>query len=382
MSIRLGEYIEYGELFNTSNYGVHGFLVLRGEEGLADEDKTFLRFELTGDCDADLKGKHICFEPAEDDGTQTIFRKEDFPGFNLHQHGPTGKMSAQGWVKALPCSVEEFCRRSDLGEPPPTPWRNHFFLEWFGPNGRVTVEMAGAKVECCIRERDYDNEDDDGDWEPLLNLALPPDLDPPKPGSGPSITKFEVKDNEIQVTEIRPMPEDFDGAEPEDPDDLQGIMDAETRRIDSAIAGVSEKDGKDDLGEMMRMDYCMEQGERKPFESFLGDFSKLPKPDDLDDEAVEIELKLLLGRLVIIGVVLDVCDHFTPRDCYRLLLDDILKDEGAYEELVGTGWTSHFSTWESCKECEKEMDKEFEEMEKKRSEEGGGTNDVGDDVPF
>ena len=178
------------------------------------------------------------------------------------------------------------------------------------------------------------------------------------------------------------MPEDFDGGEPEATDDWQTAVDAETKRIDRAIAGATADDGSADMDGLKRMDYCLEQGEKKPFETFLGDFSKLPNPDDLDDEAVEVELKLLLGRLVMFGVVLDVCDHFTPRDCYRLLLDDILKEEGAYEELVGTGWVQHYSTWESCKECEKEMDKEFDEMEKKVSEEGGGTNDVGDDVPF
>ena len=71
-------------------------------------------------------------------------------------------------------------------------------------------------------------------------------------------------------------------------------------------------------------------------------------------------LKGVLARLVMIGVVLDVCDHFTPRDCYTLLIDEIIKEDGTYEELVGTGWVQHFSTWEYCKACEEEMDAKFE----------------------
>lgn len=360
MSIRLGEYIVYGELRNLRNYSTHGFLVLRGEEGADEEEKTILRFELTGNCDADLKGKHIRFEPAPDDPMQTIFRKEDFSGFDfLSQHGPTGKMSAQGWVRTLPCTVAEFLHRSKLGEPPPTQWKDHLFLEWFGPNGRVTVELGGAKVEYCTREPNYKDENDEGEWTALPNLALPPDLDPPKPGAGPSITKFEIHDNHIHVEEIRPMPPEYEKGQ-EVPDDLQSILDAEAARIDRAITGESEEDADRDLDYLKRMDYCMERGEKKSFESLLGDFSTLPNPDDLDDEAVEQELKLLLARLVIFGVVLDVCEHFTPRDCYRLLLDDILKEEGAYEALIGTGWVQHYSTWENCPKCEEEMEKEFE----------------------
>tara|TARA_R110001592_G_scaffold147460_1_gene371932 strand:+ start:160 stop:717 length:558 start_codon:yes stop_codon:yes gene_type:complete len=180
MSIRLGEYIIYGELFNKSSYSTHGFLALRGEDDDG-EDDMYLRFELTGNCNADLRGKHIRFEPAEDDGTQKVMPREEFRRLSSFQNGPTGTMTNQGWVRALPCSVDEFVKRSSLGEPPPTEWRNHFLLEWFGQNGRVTVEIAGALVEYCVREGDDDNEDDEGDWEPVLNLALPPDFDDPSP---------------------------------------------------------------------------------------------------------------------------------------------------------------------------------------------------------
>lgn len=360
MAIRLGEHIVYGEFYNTNHYSTHGFLVLRGEGDSGDEDEVMrLHFGVTGDCSPDLKGKHIRFEPAEDDGTQIPLSREAFNKINPTQHGVTGTMTAQGWVQALPCTVEEFVFRSALGEPPPTEWRNRFFLEWFGPGGRVTVELAGATVEYCTREPDREDEDDDddGDWEPVPNLAFPPYLEGPKAGSGPSVTRITREADAFEVQEMRPF--EVEEVDLGGGDDLQQSLDAESSRIDREIAGISDDEVRKDLEQLQRMDYCMEHGEKKPMEAFIGDWSQLPRPEDLDDGAVEDALKALLVRLVAYGVVLDVCEHFTPRDCYRLLLEDILPEGGAYEELLGTAWIQHYSTYENCPKCDAEFEEEY-----------------------
>ena len=59
VTIRLGEYLVEGTMYSKGNYGVHGFLWLRGEE--EDEEPMALRFEVTGDPGPDLYGKHIRF---------------------------------------------------------------------------------------------------------------------------------------------------------------------------------------------------------------------------------------------------------------------------------------------------------------------------------
>ena len=357
MAIRLGEYIVFGEVYNKGEYGTHGFLVFRGEE---DEDGPMqIHFEVTGDPEPDLKGKHFRFEPAEDDGTQIPMPVELFKSINKTQHGVVGTMTAQGWVRALPCTVEEFVNRAALGEAPPTEWRQHLVLEWFGPSGRVLVEMAGPKVEYCAREPDDENEDDEGDWAPLPNLAFPPFLDGTPPSSGPTITRFEREDNEIKIHEMRP----FDAEALPERSELQDILDDESDRIDREIAGVSEEEVRGELEHLQRMDYCLEHGEKTPIEAFIGKWSDLPRPESLDDEAVEHALKSLLARLVTCGVVLDVCKHFTPRDCYRLLLDEILPEGGVHEELVGTGWIQHYCTFEYCAECDREFDEKYRESE-------------------
>lgn len=361
MTIRLGEYLVEGTMYSKGNYGVHGFLWLRGEED--EEEPMALRFEVTGDPGPDLWGKHIRFAPAEDDASQKGMSREKFRAINPTQHGVTGTMTAQGWVKALPCGVEEFARRSELGEAPPMEWRRYFMLEWFGPSGRITVELAGAEVEYCTREPARDDGEDEGDWESLPNLALPPWID--ARDSEPPAAVFDLEDQELTVEERRPFE-----APDKDSEFWETVRGGEEGRIDRAIRGVSEEEAEQNLEDLQRMDYCMESGVKEPLTAFIGDWKELPNPDDLDDQAVEAQLKSLLARLVLCGVVLDVCGHYTPRDCYRLLVEEIIPEQGFHEDLVGTGWIQHFSTYDHCARCDEESEIEFEEYERKRKERG------------
>jgi hypothetical protein len=52
------------------------------------------------------------------------------------------------------------------------------------------------------------------------------------------------------------------------------------------------------------------------------------------------------------GVSLAVCHHFTPREAYRLLIEEICVEERAYRELQGTQWVQTFMTSEYCPQCE------------------------------
>lgn len=136
MAFRLGEFVVYGELRNTRHYETFGVIVLRGD---APGQETVLRIELTGNCGRDLQGKFFRFTPGENDKGDAVFRMKEHRGFQDRQIGPTGTMTAQGWVRTLPCSAAEFMRRAELGEPPPTEWKNRLYLEWYGQNGRVVV---------------------------------------------------------------------------------------------------------------------------------------------------------------------------------------------------------------------------------------------------
>ena len=58
MAYRLGEHVLCGEIFNTSNYSTHGYLVLRGTDHA-------VSLQLTGNCGEDLRGRNIRFEAAD-----------------------------------------------------------------------------------------------------------------------------------------------------------------------------------------------------------------------------------------------------------------------------------------------------------------------------
>jgi hypothetical protein len=360
MATRLGEYAVYGELRNNTNYTTHGVIVLRGEE---DDRGTVLRLDLTGDCDLDLKGRTFRFRPREADETGPIFRREDFPGFQDRQVGPTATMTARGWVRAMPCGAEEFVRRTQLGEPPPTEWARHLYMEWYGQNGRVVVEMAGPIIEECVRQPK--GEDDEGEWAPLPHLAPPPD--PAEQSAGPEITLLRLEDGIAHTKIFRPGEAQLSDAFAAD--DLQASLDRETAAIDRDIRDGDVSAADEDIAEADLMDWCIDRGEEQPVGSLLRtqDPSALPAGDALDDRAVELQLKLLLAELALVGVALDVCEHFSPRDCYRFLRDSILPECGVFKELIGTGWVQHVSTHESCPQCETKFEAEYKRVDADQS---------------
>jgi len=355
MAYRLGDYVVYGELWNTSRYSTRGAMILRSD---SPDGETIVHVELTGDPASDLRGKHVRFRPGENDTGGAVFCVSENRGFQDRQIGPTGDMSAQGWVRTLPCSVAEFMRRVDLGEPPPTEWKRRLYLEWHSQNGRVVVEMADPVVEECTRESR--GQGDEGEWALLPNLAAPPQLAGDQPTTGPEITLVQLDENGPRIENLSPPP----GAGWDEDDVLSSLvlqrqLDAEAAAIDQAIRGEDGPSDDEIIREAELMDSCMEEGRGTPLTSFMGDISALPRPEDLDDAAVECWLKVILARLALIHVALDVCEHFTPRDCYALLLDEILKDESAHGGLVGTGWVTHFMTHEYCAECDAACEKEF-----------------------
>lgn len=354
MALRLEKYVVCGALFNTSHYSTHGYIVLRGD---TPKEDTALYITLTGDCCDDLKGKHFRFIRANDDSEPAVFREEEHPGIQMRQIGPTGTMTARGWVRTMPCAVKEFTRRAALGEPPPTSWKRRLYLEWFSQNGRVVVEMAGPVVEQCVREPR--NKEDEGDWETLPNEEPPPESGVVEIPAGLGITQISLDGDEVHTEVYTPCEEpEFPEEDTACPTDLQRQLDAEAAAIDRAISG-EETGGDDAIRELELIDDCLEHGETTPLESLLGDTHKLLPAEALDDDSVEAALKTLLARLAMLGIVLDVCAHFTPRDCYRILRDEILPESGTYPELGGTSWVQHFSTYEHCAECDAEFEAEY-----------------------
>ncbi|MBN1342345.1 MAG: hypothetical protein JXQ73_06675 [Phycisphaerae bacterium] len=341
MVLRLDNLVECGEIINTTKYSVHGWLGLKGREGP-------LVLDLTGDCDPDLRGRRFRFEarPGSDQDLDGPSAPEgddiDLSGLAWRQIGPTGTMTA--------------ARTREVADGSGSRPIRCLCLEWSGQNGPISIELEDPIIE-LIEAGESDAADDAEEGE---------DDAPFEGWTGEPGEDGEEEDGYGLISE-----------------ELQRDLDREAAETDRSIKG---EDGSSDvIREMELMDDLIERGEGDPIGTILEETVKLPSPDALDDEGAERELKRLLALLAKYNIALSICEHFTPRDAYRLLLEHICIEESAYPELRSTQWVQHFMTAEFCEECEAEMDREFEERQRREGDlddQAPPGVDASDDDPF
>ena len=310
MTLRLDGLVIRGEIDNTHPYNVSGWLKLRGHQSP-------LTLNLTGDCGPSLKGMRVRFEdvvPLDD--------RDDLPDVsNLawQQIGPTGRMLLE----------------SHENQP------SRLCLEWFSQNGRVTLELPNPVVEPV----DLD-EDDDEDLPEGFSLE---DIFGEDGGTG----AFPFDDD---------ADEDPYGLFPHD---LHDQFDEDSERLDVELFGDSIYEGPPIPPDMEIIEGLMEGGGVHIHEVFDPPI-RLPHAESVGDAEVEIAFKTLLARLAEHGISLDVCEHFTPRDSYELLLDEICPFQMTHPDLNTHHWVQHFSTSDYCEACEAEFEQEVEEFERNR----------------
>lgn len=328
MACRLNDFVECGELINTRRFSTHGWLKLRGVE-------TPLSLQLTGNCGPDLAGWHIRFEsrgpraeaggePDPDELARLLALEP--PRLAAQQIGPTGDMTAARKVKIADCSAHELCHRCKGGEPPPFRWVRCLYLEWYSQNGRVVVELVDPILEYVDFATIPGVSADDRPPEPPAELLGEGSASHASPEPGPY---------------AHSCGEACRGGDSDaEPDDPYGLF--------------SQGDGQAEdefLRQMELMDDAIENSPGEPVGSLLDALGPLPEPDELSERQAEVQLKAVLGQLALFGVALDVCEHFTARDAYRLLKEHILPEGRILPELRGSHWVEHFTTHEHCAEC-------------------------------
>ncbi len=379
MAFRLNDLVVCGELINTKPKSVHGWLGLRGFERP-------MTFELTGNCDADLAGRHIRFklrnEPEEEEDIartleeeKAMLEKLELSGLAWQQIGATGTMTANHKVRHADCSVEELYMRAKLGEPVPTEWKRCLYLEWYSQNCRVVLEMVDPIIEFV----EPDGTAEVSSNEEIVRALQEKEEASPEMQPGLSITQIEMgEDGEFEVHDVTPG-EDED--EPDEdsyslmPKELQQELDAQTRETERAMRSEAENEL---IREMEIMDEAIDRGERQPLGTLFDDVVKTPHPDRLTEEEAEVHLKVLLGHLAMMGIALHICEHFSWRDAYRLLVERLCKEEVAFEQLQQTQWVQHFMTSEYCEACEAEMERDFQKRKHLGESEGGGDDAGGE----
>jgi hypothetical protein len=138
-------------------------------------------------------------------------------------------------------------------------------------------------------------------------------------------------------------------------------LDREAARTDETLAG---DDANDTIRELELMDALIERGEDVPVGSLFDPPMQLPSVeqlDQMDDAEAEAVFKALLARLALYGVALDMCEHYTPRAAYRLLVEEIGPEEGVFPELQQTQWVQHFMTHEFCDQCDARFEEEWDQ---------------------
>lgn len=302
MTLRLSNAVVCGELFNTRNNSVHGWIAFDGEDRP-------LSLQLTGNCDPDLFGKHIRFETVKTANDSAD--DPDLTDLAWQQVGPTGRMTAVASAKP--------------GE------ATRLYLEWFSQNGRVVVELADPKIEYIDVETEHENADEE-------------------------TTTFDISNplDDLENLAAEESGESYGLI----PDELQQQLDEAAFELDRAIESDDDKD--DVVRELEMMDTLMENGQGVPVGTVFDTPFKLPRPDQLEsDEEAEGALKTLLAKLALHGIALDICEHFSAKDAYKLMIDQICHDEEVFPELRNTQWVQHFSTWEYCPKCTEEIEREF-----------------------
>lgn len=313
MAIRLDELVVCGEIDNTRPYSVCGWLKLRGY-------RAPMTLHLTGDCGPSLKGQRIRFEhplPADD---RDVAESVELSDLAWQQIGPTGSMSISPAVDGS---------------------SGRLSLEWFSQNGRVTLDLEGPVLETIPDEDEDDQEAIDEDQADLAALAGGEDDD---------------DDEDPYGLFPHDLMEHFDSQA----DDL----DREILSEGALFRDITDVDSMEDRIEL----------EGVLIGNIFDPPIKLPRPEGLPDDAIEAALKALLARLARHGISLDVCEHYSPRASYQLLLDEICPFELTHPELDATRLVQHFSTSDFCETCEAEFEREVEEFEKNR-----GRDDDDDD---
>jgi hypothetical protein len=314
LTIRLDELVVCGEIDNTRPYSVCGWLKLRGY-------RTPLTLNLTGDCGPSLKGQRIRFEhpvpPDDRDDDDSV----ELSHLAWQQIGPTGSMTVS------PAVPGESGRLS---------------LEWFSQNGRVTLDLADLVLEAVPDEEDADVNPED--------------------------------DAEADLAALAGMDDEDDDEDPFGlfPQDLMEHFDNQADELDREI--LAEGSVVRDMSDVDLMEDLIENGEGVPIGNIFDPPIKLPRPEGLSDDAIELALKRLLANLARHGISLDICEHYSPRESYQLLLEEICPFEMTHPQLDATRLVQHFSTSDFCETCEAEFEREVEEFEKNR-----GRDDDDDD---
>lgn len=360
MPLRIADHVFSGELRNTRRNAVFGWIEFAPDYGI--------RLELTGNFSTQLAGKHIRFKNVQL-APERICEPGSFPSFiedlEDRQIGVVQSMELRTTrVPNLPIdeflSLPESERESHLTEKP------CLSLEWSSQNGDILCELIQPEIEFVEEEPDTISSEakplgfgsglESGATELILNEDVP----------------FGNYDPDADADDA---PDEED--EPEDEDDPYGLFDANLQQNVSESLGedlpVLEDGGKRDWEDVIpdidpetkamyeQWDEIFEGKKDEPLSYLFPTTLKLPKPERVEtEEEAEQLVKAILAQLALLSVAIDVCEHFTAHQTYRLLMQEILPSAKVHPNLAASEMVQHYATSDYCQQCDAEFEADYE----------------------
>ena len=384
MPVRIAEYVFSGELRNTRRNSVFGWIEFAPDYGI--------RIELTGNFSGALAGKHIRFTMPNRDARKAC-EPGDFPDYieNLadRQIGVVQAMDVRrATVPAMP--IDDFLQLSEAERKDNLVEKECLYLEWASQDGIVVSELIEPVIEFVdddersrqeAAERDALNGEDFMDTGDTNSpFALPPGLD-------------AIDD---------PAAEEDDDDDENDEDDPYGLFDSGLEQSVADSLGDGDSGGEDPninlenpiprswdevipgidpaTKEMYEQwDEIFEGKKDEPISYLFPTPLQLPKADRVTTEAeAETLVKAILSQLALLSVALDVCEHFTMKQTYRLLMEEILPTAKVHPNLAASEMVQHYTTSDYCQQCDAEFEADYQA---RRSAEAGNEHDEQDEQP-
>ncbi len=374
MAHHIGEYILRGELRNTRANGVYGWLQFAHDSGV--------HLELTGNFRGHLAGKHFKFSTAR---FQQAGQKSSDPLPEEIQRLVDRQIGVVGEVRLRRKRVPtvppaDFSQLDSAGQQRCSVEKDCLYLEWYSQNGRVVAEIVEPKIE-------YVDDQQASPDEP------PPVFEPMGDGLDSSIaeTYLDLEGRATVDSELEDgrddddqtdMDEDSDADDPYGlfaPDLDQNLADA-LKTPDALLGSDFDQRYDEDGGEPTtrswdevipgldpaikamyeQWDEIFEGNKDEPVSYLFDTPLRLPPPDRVStDQEAQPLVVAILAKLALLSVAVDVCEHYTALQTYRLLMTEILPTAKVHPNLAASRMIQHYSTSDHCETCDAEFEAEY-----------------------
>lgn len=378
---QIGDYILRGELRNTRANGVFGWIEFAPDFGL--------HIELTGNLSGELQRKHIRFSSPRSKFPE-VNPNAELPALieNLadRQIGVVGDVLLRR-VRVPTIPLPEFIKLEREEQQRHSVEKDCLYLEWYSQNGRVEAEILDPEIE-YVDERSAEPSEAP-EFEPLgdglnssiaeayldheggvagsVEFQIGDDVDNSDDDSGDDVDDddpYGLFDPNLQREVAEALENETDFPQPflpgETQDENHDFDDSAPRKKrswDEVIPGIDPQT----KAMYEQWDEIFEGEKDEPVACLFETPLRLPPPDRVtSDEEAQSLVVSILAQLALLSVAVDVCEHFTPLQTYRLLMTEILPTAKVHPNLAASRMVQHYSTSDYCDACEAEFNDDYQ----------------------